>query len=30
MKEKILFFDIDGTLVDGTYEVPESVKERAC
>ena len=30
MKEKVLFFDIDGTLVDntyGVYEVPESVKE---
>lgn len=30
MKEKVLFFDIDGTLVDntyGVYEVPEGVKE---
>lgn len=29
MKEKVLFFDIDGTLVDntyGVYEVPEGVK----
>lgn len=29
MKEKVLFFDIDGTLVDNTYgvhEVPEGVK----
>ena len=31
MKEKILFFDIDGTLVDNAYgvdEVPEGVKKR--
>ena len=30
MKEKVLFFDIDGTIVDntyGVYEVPESVKK---
>ena len=29
MKEKVLFFDIDGTLVDntyGVYDVPEGVK----
>ena len=28
MKEK--YFFVDGTIVDDTYEVPESVKERAC